>query len=219
MPIPVKVPIQYAFAKLNETARGFPRLERINYGPLYDIAHDGLIQVTLLKPFFASHQDYMQFKRQIYVPHKYWQRVVNESVTPHFRAYAKRQMKVNPSRSASNSPRGSVRGSPAASPRHSRAASPVRKKPKYRKGELNMAKKLGRMSNEEYNDAPSSALSIQPSGDECDDSDVNLPLPVCQAFNKVCRTYNSSRQYIPYRPDGSERKNYDIKIKTKRNRG
>lgn len=214
MPIPLRVPIRYAFAKLNESARGYPRLQRVNFGPLIDVAHDGLIQVTLLKYYFKYTRDYLQFKSQILVPHRDWQRVVNEATDPKVRNYAKRQMKVNPSGSASNSPRGSPRASPHASPRRSRSPSPVQRMPRYRKGQLIMDTHLGH----DYIGGPLSTLAIEPSGDECDESDVNLPLPACQAINKVCRNYNKLRQYAPKRPDGTENKKYTIKIKTKRPR-
>lgn len=216
MPIPLRVPVGYAFAKLNEKARGHPRLHRVNFNSLDDLAHDGLIQVTLLREFFNTTPAYLQFKRQILVPHKDWQKVVNQATDPKVRNYAKRQMKINPSGSASNSPRGSPHASPHASPQRSRSPSPIQRMPRYRKGQLTMKTHLGHQTPREYIGGPSSTLSIEPSGDECDESDVNLPLPACQAINKVCRNYNKFRQYIPKRPDGSENKKYVIKIKTKR---
>lgn len=214
MPIPLRVPLRYALAKLNESARGFPRLVRVNTSTVEDLVLDGLVQVKLLRQFFNTTPDYMQFKRSIQVPHSDWQRVINQATDPKTQNYAKRQMKVNPSHSASNSPRGSAPASPRASPGRSRSTSPLRKMPRYRKGELNMQTHLRDLSDEDYNATPFSTLSIVPSGDECDDTDVNLPLPACQAVNKVCRNYNRFRQYMPKRPDGSERKKYAIKVKT-----
>lgn len=215
MPIPLRVPVLYAYNKLNESARGFSRIVHVDRARLDDMAPDGVIQVTLLKPFFANHQAYLQFKRQIQVPHRRWQEVVNSTNNPKVRAYAMRQMRVNPSRSTSSSPRGSAHASPRASPRRSRSPSPVRRTPRYRKGQLNMDAFLGDISEDEYGDTPLSVLAIRTAGDECDDTDVNLPLPACQAINKVCRNYNKFRQYMPKRPDGTESKKYAIKVKTK----
>lgn len=62
-------------------------------------------------------------------------------------------------------------------------------------------------------EAENSLISIDPSGDECDNQDVNLPLPACQAINKVCRNYNKYRQYIPYDTDNTEQSDYQVRVK------
>lgn len=211
MPIPLRVPTGYAYARLQESSRG---RQRVNLASLEDIAQEGLVQVTHLRPWFNTKSAYLQFKSRIYVPHRYWQAVLEQTNNPRVQGYVKRQMRVNPSHSLS--PGSSPHASPRASPRPSRSSSPVRKR--YRKGELVMTTKLGSFSPEEMAEAPLSAMYITPAGDECDETDVNLPLPACQAINKVCRNYSRSRQYIPYQPDGTERKNYLIKVKTKRSR-
>lgn len=214
MPIPLRVPVEYAFSKLNESRRGYQHSQRLNLDALQDITQEGLVRVTHLRPWFANNTAFQEFKRQIYVPHNYWQRALQAH--PTIRAYARRQMKVNPARSPATSPRGSRRGSPRRSPPRSRSRTPpVRKTPRYRKGELKMTTRLGRFRENEHREVPLSSMGIDVGGDECDETDVNFPLPVCQAINKVCRRYSPTRQYMPYRPDGTEQKNYMIRVKSR----
>lgn len=224
MPIPLRVPTDYAFAKLNESRRGYQHIQRLDLSAMRDISQDGLVRVTHLRPWFSNSQTYQQFKRTIHVPHVYWQRAMEGY--PAIRAYARRQLKVNPDRSPSTSPRGSRHTSPTGARRHrSPRRSPPRsptppgpKTPRYRKGDLQMTTKLGKFNREEYRNAPLSTMMIDPSGDECDDTDVNWPLPLCNVVNKVCRNYSPTRQYMPYRPDGTEHKNYSIRVKNRRRR-
>lgn len=76
-----------------------------------------------------------------------------------------------------------------------------------------MLRRLGDVfTADELKGAPHSVITIGPAGDECDDEDVNLPKPACQAINKVCKYYNAAKQYLPYRADGSEQKNYQIRV-------
>lgn len=51
-------------------------------------------------------------------------------------------------------------------------------------------------------------MSIKSSGDECDEYDVNLPIPVCQGIRRVCRAYDSRRKYTKFPPDSSEDDQY-----------
>lgn len=75
-----------------------------------------------------------------------------------------------------------------------------------------MTSRLGRVPGRAKAAAAGSILSLQKTDDECGPEDVNIPLPVCGAFNKVCRDYNALRQYVRRRPDGSERHHYDIEV-------
>lgn len=70
--------------------------------------------------------------------------------------------------------------------------------------------KLGDYS--DSSDSNASIISITPSNDECDETDVNLPLPVCAGIRRVCRNYDSRRRYIPYERDASENKRYRFDI-------
>lgn len=75
--------------------------------------------------------------------------------------------------------------------------------------------RLGTYSNAELSDdelSDASAISITPSNDECDDTDVNLPLPVCAGIRRVCRNYDAQRRYIPYVRDASDNKRYHLKV-------
>lgn len=71
---------------------------------------------------------------------------------------------------------------------------------------------LGPLLRREIQDAGKSTLQIDPSHDECDETDVNLPKSTCKAVRKVCRKYNSARRYMPYQRDGTENREYDIKV-------
>lgn len=57
-----------------------------------------------------------------------------------------------------------------------------------------------------------SVLSIDPSNDECDDTNVNFPKPVCQGIRRVCRYYDRARRYKPYQKDDSEKHRYKMKL-------
>lgn len=72
---------------------------------------------------------------------------------------------------------------------------------------------LGHVDRDEIDSADKSTLTIDPSHDECDEIDVNLPIPTCKAIRKVCRNYDSRRRYLPYTEDGSEGKQYNFKVK------
>lgn len=76
-----------------------------------------------------------------------------------------------------------------------------------------MYSSLGPLLRREIRAADKSTIQIIPSHDECDETDVNLPKPSCKAIRKVCRRYNSARRYMPYLADGSENKEYDIKVR------
>lgn len=72
---------------------------------------------------------------------------------------------------------------------------------------------LGSVDTREIETAGKSTLTIDPSHDECDEIDVNLPIPTCKAIRKVCRNYDSARRYMPYKADGSEGKDYNFNIR------
>lgn len=215
----MKIPVEYAFEWLNRLSRGFGVAPHVPKSAIATIADNYLVRVAHLTNFFKSKRFYQQARPGIRVPREYWAHVVQHDHTN--RAYAQRQMRIASSAPVSASPsrrssrnasrNASPRASPRASPSRSRSPSP---RIRYRKGELVMNTKLGEdFSPEEIRDAPYSLMAIQPSGDECDDTDVNLPMPACKAIRKVCRNYNTLRQYTNYQPDGSERSNYQIRVK------
>lgn len=77
-----------------------------------------------------------------------------------------------------------------------------------------MTTKLGdEFTADEFRDAPLSLMSIENSGDECDDTDVNLPKPACKAINKACRNYNKYMEYLPFTTDGTEQRNYHVRVR------
>lgn len=82
-----------------------------------------------------------------------------------------------------------------------------------------MKTKLGRLTQAQKDRADRSVLSIQRTGDECDNTDVNLPKGLCAATRKVCRRYNAMRQYMPIQPDHSELRSYDIEVRYRRPKG
>lgn len=211
MPIPTKVPIEYAVQALNQDSRGFSNPARIGYEELLNEESQYMVRVTKLRPHFASNRYYQQFRANIQVHRGYWEGIIQND--PSHKKYAQRQMRVNPTSgaaSATTSRRNSRRNSPV----RSRSTSPTRRKtPRYGKNQLVMASKLGDdFTRDELLAAKRSLISIQKSGDECDDMDVNLPLPACKAINKICRRYNNYRQYIPYKPDGSEQSDYQLRV-------
>lgn len=217
MPIPLKVPVEWALESLNADNRGFVQPEQITN--LDNLVQQHMVRVASLKDFFENVQAYQRFKNRILVPRRYWELAIRND--PANRTYARRQIRISPSSPAASA-NGSRPPSRSASPtrRRRRSASPphLPQRPKYRRGELVMTTKLGDdFTAQEIAGAPLSLMSIEQSGDECDDTDVNLPLPACRAINKVCRNYNSLRQYAPFVADGTEHSNYRLRVKYNNN--
>lgn len=82
------------------------------------------------------------------------------------------------------------------------------------KSRIKVLSRLGSFSDSEVSDADSdvSLISINPSDDECDETDVNIPLPTCQAIRRVCRRYGPNRKYLPIPRDSSEDKKYHFRM-------
>lgn len=216
MPIPLKVPVEWALESLNADNRGFVQPILMEPHHLDNLTEQHMVRVKNLKDFFENVQAFQRFKSRIMVPRRYWELAIQNDAAN--RTYCRRQIRMSPS-----SPAASVNGSRPASPtgRRQRSASPPPPpaRPKYRRGQLVMTTKLGDdFTAQEIDEAPLSLMSIDQSGDECDDTDVNLPLPACQAINKVCRNYNSLRQYAPFVADGTEHANYQLRVKYNNNR-
>ncbi|GFR02532.1 uncharacterized protein TNCT_537761 [Trichonephila clavata] len=57
-----------------------------------------------------------------------------------------------------------------------------------------------------------SVISIDPLNDECDNTNVNLPKPLCQGIRRVCRYYDKDRRYRPYDRDSSENDQYAFNL-------
>lgn len=187
MPRPTKIPIQYAAYILNDSNRGYEtRPDKVDANDLEEIAvNDGnLVPVSKMKRFFKTNQAFKEFKEYISVPDRIWDAAIR--IHPPIRKYARRFMKNVPK----------SRGRPA-----------KRQVKKYRS-------KLGTFSDEELSEieSDSSVISIAPSDYECDSTDVNIPLPSCAGLRRVCKKYDSSRRYLPYKRDSSENKQYLLAI-------
>lgn len=196
MPRPTKIPVVYAFDTLNANRRGYDRIYPVNIQEIESVSmnNGALVQVHRLRNLFANTGAFQEYKNGISVPDNYWQRAIatDPTITP----YARRFMSSSRSRSPSPAP-------PA-----------KRGRPRSRRPSLKMLSKLGTLTDQEIAGAEEdqSVMSILPSNDECDDQDVNLPLPTCQAIRRVCRYYNPMRQYIPYKPDHTENKRYKFQV-------
>lgn len=185
---PTKIPIVFALTRLNSSNRGYEhRPDNVEYGEVESFAvNEGqLVPVAKLKSFFKHDRAFKEFKENLSVPDRFWNEVIKAN--PSLRKYAARFMESKPK----------AKGRPRVK-KHSK---------KYRS-------KLGRFSDDEISDVDSdtSVLSIIPSNDECDDMDVNIPLPSCAGIRRVCRNYDESRRYLPYKRDGSENKQYHFTI-------
>lgn len=188
MPRPTKIPIQYAAYILNDSKRGWEyNPERVEANELEEIAvNDGnLVPVSKMRKFFKNTPAFKEFKENISVPDKIWKMAIR--ISPDIRKYAKRFMTNVPK------PRG-------------RPPTKSQKK-KYRS-------RLGSFSEDEIssNDSDSSIISIAPSNDECDSTDVNMPLPSCAGLRRVCKRYGSNRRYLPLKRDSSEDKQYLVEV-------
>lgn len=229
MPIPLKIPSDYARAVINRSRRGYSTVRPVPVDAWIDKIEYGLVRVADLRSLFANPRAYQTFRQALHVPNRDWELVI--ATNPESRTYARRQIRIHPSMNVSppsprTSPVPNRRRSPArnASPARARSASPagrarsrspLRAAPanRYRRGELVMRTKLGKLTAAEKAEADRSVISIQPTGDECDEMDVNLPKAVCAAARKVCRQYNAMRQYVPSETDNSELRHYDIQVK------
>lgn len=187
MPRPTKVPIIYAAYVLNDLNRGYENPAKIDADELNALAvNDGfLVPVAKLRRFFAKPIFFKQFKELMSVSDDFWVRTIE--LCPSIEKYARRFMKKVPKK----------KGRP-------RTKGPAKK----------YDSRLGSFSEREISDLDSdaSAVSIAPSNDECDATDVNLPLPSCAGVRRVCRKYDRNRRYMSYSPDSSENKQYLFQI-------
>lgn len=225
MPCPRKIPIETALETLNNSNRGYSQTERLRREHLLVRefsdgvvlgSTDGLtVRVADLYPFFATPKDFKVYKQQLQFSPEHWSRVHSRANSKTLKRYARKyelDRSEFPCRSRSSSvasPR-RRRGRPRKSPRR-RSTSPARR---TRSGRYKIKSKLGRMSREERDSADDdeSVLSIRSSNDECDDTDVNLPIPVCQGIRRVCRNYDRNRRYTDFPRDPSEDKNYIFEV-------
>lgn len=190
MSTPSKIPILFALDWLKTNYRGRNKpLKLITIDNLRDISGDQeLVDVSDLRPFFSGVQAFNKFKKELYVPDKYWKTAMR--VDPSIKEYAKKFM--------GNS-----------------SVKKPKKKGRPRKKRIHkLSAKLGEYSDSEISsvDSDSSVLSIVPSSDECDETDVNFPMPVCQGIRKICRVYDKSRRYLPYIKDKSDDERYHFKV-------
>ncbi|GFR14083.1 uncharacterized protein TNCT_516421 [Trichonephila clavata] len=89
------------------------------------------------------------------------------------------------------------------SPPSSRSPSPRRR--------LKMKAFVGQARMSDVSD-DESVISIDPINDECDNTNVNLPKPLCQGIRRVCRYYNKDRRYRPFDRDSSENDQYAFNL-------
>lgn len=212
MPRPTKIPIAFAWEQLERSNRGFERPARVTMNAVEEVAgpDDALVKVSALKSFFAANRHFVAFKNKLSVPNAAWEHVLSCS-NPSVRNYARRHM----------TGRGSSPVRAGSPPRaRSPAASPRRRGRPRGKPSLKMKSKLGRFEPGEMDEDDRSYLSIHPSDDECDDTDVNLPMPTCEAIRRVCRYYDPvTKRYVAYPPDNSENRRYRFRVSYNRRRG
>lgn len=197
MPSIRKIHITRAQQLLQNDNRGYDQPPAINLQELKALSNNAcLIPISQLRPFFNKPKDFKQFKTLI--SDNDW---LPLSIRPS-RSRSRSRSK-SPSRSRSRSRSRSL--SPPRRSRHGRGRGRDR---------LKMISALGRLRPKEHSvrGNPSSLLSITPAGDECDSTDVNLPLPVCKGIRHVCRNYGKNRQYQTFEPDSSENHQYEYTI-------
>lgn len=191
---PRKIPLMYAYQTLNES--GTINRPEVLVEDLGRLEEDGLVRVAELVQYFGRPVDFRNYKARYLhnIPQEDWQFVVE--LNPRSRAYCRRY--ITRSRSSS----------PPSSGSSSRSSSPL---PKSRR--LKMKTKLGTQSQGDAIPNDESMMFIRPANDECDDKDVNLPLPVCQGIQRVCRYYGKDRKYEKFKDDKSEKNRYKFKVK------
>lgn len=180
--LPRKVPLWYAYEKLQEHAANFPNdMSRIvGMEEMERIADDKkhtLVSLTKLKQFFRKWSVFRAFKMTHFqnIPQSFWEDVIKENPQkrPYVRKYARSSRKRRP--------------------------------------QLKMKSFIGEPDMSVVSD-DDSVLSIDPRNDECDDTNVNLPKPMCRAFRKVCRYYNAQRQYSDYPDDRTQNRRYSFNL-------
>lgn len=184
---PQKIPLPYVIRIFNDGSvrRGYSA--KVEYEMLEHLSTHGsaLINVNALRTLFSTTALFKAFKSTLKVPEAAWHEVFSNF--PECRSYVRRWFK---------------RSGPTS----------------RRRSKFAIRSKLGdRWSDEEVSSADdddASYLSIEPSGDECDETDVNLPVPVCQGIRRVCRNYDPvTRRYARFAPDKSENKKYKFHVR------
>lgn len=171
---PTKIPVSYAYSYIRTNKRGFPYvIDDIGETQFDEYKDTGLIPITRLKQFFKHPDDYKQFKANLNIPDAYWNVTIKNN--PEHANYVKRFMKNKPKSATTNK-----RGRPTTKKRN----------------KVNF--KLGQYSDSEMSDSDASYVSIIPSGDECDDQDVNFPRESCKGIRRMCHKYDKQRRYLPY---------------------
>lgn len=217
MSTPDKIPLVTAYDLLNQCTRGFSRPSAVSMEELENLSihHRQMVKVSQLARFFKTRSDYLSFRDSIEVPRKDWQTVVEcePSLARFANRYLSTPLTASPKKRRSRSSRSSSRSSRSSS-RSSRSRSPSPKP--GRRGRFKMKVKLGRWSESDSAEEDESLLSIDPSHDECDETDVNLPIPVCKGIRRVCRHYDARRRYAKFPKDTSENNVYAFKVRSQR---
>lgn len=208
---PQKIPVTFATSVLSKQPPGL--VPTYNLSQVFALRNHGLVQVKLLSRFFQNAKMFRQFKmsRLKDVPVSNWREVWK--IYPESRKYCKRFM---PRGSFSRADEGGRDGSSSdgSSNKSFRPSSPAAGNRKR----LKMKAKLGSMdsSDEDVVSDEESTLFINPSNDECDEEDVNLPMPVCRGIRRVCRNYGPDRKYKKFKNDKSEKERYAFRVKYRR---
>ncbi|GFQ78276.1 uncharacterized protein TNCT_250221 [Trichonephila clavata] len=157
----------------------------VSMGYLESIAvdHQSLVPVTKLKSFFRHAKTFTEFKAN------YLQTIPDEywintlHENPRVMPYIRRYLSTSPPSSRSPSPRRRLKMKAFVGPA-----------------------RMSDVSDDE------SVISIDPLNDECDNTNVNLPKPLCQGIRRVCRYYDKDRRYRPYDRDSSENDQYAFNL-------
>jgi hypothetical protein len=180
-----KIPVTSAYESVNNVDSGASR--QIRYEELEELAVDGgfLIPLSRLRPWFPNARAFRAFKQNLQIPEAHWIDAARRA--PHARRYINRFITT------------------VSLPVVRRGNKKLRMKARLQRSESD--EQLDNLDDDE------SLLSIAPSSDECDDEDVNLPLPVCQGLRRVCRKYGTNRQYKDFGEDSSENRHYIFRVK------
>ncbi|GFS61831.1 uncharacterized protein TNCV_4345401 [Trichonephila clavipes] len=184
---PSKVPVLYAYEMLtdytSQNPKDMKKLVSMDYLESIAVDNHSLVPVTKLKTFFRHAKIFTDFKTN------YMGTIPDEYwmntllENPRVMPYIRRYLSNSPPSSRSPSPRRRLR----------------------------MKAFVGQARMSDVSD-DESVISIDPSNDECDNTNVNLPKPLCQGIRRVCRYYDKDRRYRPYDRDNSENSQYAFNL-------
>lgn len=207
------IPVEIAYTTLN-LVKKLLKPKKVQMEDLEDMAEDGRsVEVEKLRKFFKTKKGFTEFKAtQLDVPNQVWE--YPDVRTFQYKKFKQLNAPLPPSRSRSPSPT-ATRGRSRSPRRPVFGPAKKRGRPPTKRDKFKMWSKLGTLTPNDvlYREDNESILYIDPSKDECDDTDVNFPLPVCQGIRRVCRTYDKNRRYTNFPPDSSENQKYIFAVK------